>query len=201
MTTKYGTTHIGPRQAARALHASRYANDNGRALNLMVTIDFSTLGIDPSEAGPFFRLIWSSVSRWWSYRRQIGKLTGSFACYAVHEHPEGGPRHVHWFMHVPTDARADIEAAIRKRVEKMSELACLGRALHFLDVEKPGGVAKYTVKGIHPAYAELYYVRAEDQGYIEGRRLTVSRGIGHAARQRTGWKRKRRPSNSVELHP
>lgn len=190
MTTKSGG-QLGPKQVARAFHAVRFANDNGRPLNLLVTIDMTSLGIEADQAGGFFRDAWARLARWWAYQRKKGRPFGPFDAYAVHEHPGGGPRHVHWFMRVPEDARAEIERTITKRLEKMTGLACLGRALHFLDVKKPGGVAKYTLKGVDPRYAAHFHMRAVDQGEIAGRRITISRSIGFAARQRVGWGRKR----------
>lgn len=193
VATKSGTRSIGPKQAARTFHAVRFANDNGLALNLLVTVDFTTLGIDAEEACRFFQQLWARVGRWWAYRRQKDANLGPLACYAVHEHPDGGPRHVHWVLHVPPSYRAAFEAAVIKRAEKLSGLACLGRALHFRTVNTPGTLAKYTLKGVDPAYAEHFHMEAVDQGVIHGRRLAVSRSIGAAARERAGWKRKRAP--------
>lgn len=189
MTTKRGTGVIGPKQTARAFHAVRFANDNGRSLNLLVTIDFSTLGIDDDAAAAVFRDIWGRVGRWWAYQRKKGRSFGPFDCYAVHEHPTGGPRHVHWFVRAPGGGRAELERVVRARVEKVTRLACLGRAIHFLDVKKPGGIAKYTLKGVHPAFAKHFHMEASDQGFIYGRRLTISRSIGAASRERAGWTR------------
>jgi hypothetical protein len=191
MATKWGTRSIGPRQAARAFHAVRFANDNGQSLNLMVTIDFSSLGIEDESASAFFRDTWARFTRWYSYQRTKGRAFGSFDAYAVHEHPEAGPRHVHWVMRVPPNARAEVEDVIRRRIEKTTGLACLGKAVHFIDVIKAGGVAKYTLKGIDPYYAEHFHMTAVDQGQIWGRRITISRSIGYTARQRAGWKRKK----------
>lgn len=191
MATNQGTTAIGPKQAARAFHAVRFANDNGRALNLLITIDLTSLGVSTGEATRTFQNVWSRVSRWWAYQRSKGRAFGPFDCYAVHENPPGGPRHVHWFVRAPAEARAELERVVRARVEKITGLACLGRAIHFLDVEKPGGVAKYTLKGIQPAYAAHFHMEAVDQGVIDGRRLAVSRSIGATARARAGWSRQR----------
>lgn len=195
MTTKSGTSWVGPKQATSVLHATRFANDNGRPLNVMVTIDFSTLGIDPDNASEFFKIVRASVSRWWSYQRQKGTLKGPFTCYAVHEHPAGGPRHVHWVLYVPASHRLAVEAVVRKRVEKYSRLDCLGKAIHFLDVSRAEGVAKYTLKGVHPAYGDHFYIEPYDQGFVTGRRITVSRGIGAAARKQAGWSRTRTHSS------
>ena len=190
MTTKYGAAGIGPRQTAGAFHAVRFANDNGLPLNLMVTIDFTSLGISDENATHFFQDTWGRFTRWYAYQRKKGRAFGSFDGYAVHEHPAGGPRHVHWVMRVPDGARIEVERVIRQRIEKLTGLACLGQAVHFQEVRKAGGIAKYTLKGVQPQYAGHFFMRASDQGVIHGRRITVSRSIGFAARQRAGWKRR-----------
>lgn len=190
MATKYGTSSIGYKQSIRTMHAGRYSDANGRPLNLMVTIDFTSLGVSDDEASPFFRAVWKSFSRWWSYERSKGRLSADFASYAVHEHPREKPRHVHWAMHAPAANRSDIEAAIRKRVEKASGFACLGRAIHFQDRPRPRSAALYDLKGTHPAIAHLLHIRPSDQGFVTGRRLTVSRSIGVSARKRAGWSNK-----------
>ena len=191
MTTKPTTASIGAKQAARAFHAVRFANDNGSPLNLMVTIDFSSLGIDAEEAGALFREVWARFSRWYGYQRSKGREFGTFDAYAVHEHPEGRRRHVHWVMRAPEGTRVEIERVIRNRLEKLTGLDCLGDAVHFKDVGAAGTLAKYTLKGIPPAYAAHFHMRAEPQGEIVGRRLTISRSIGYAARQRAGWTRRK----------
>lgn len=193
MTTKKGSSSIGPKQATRVLHAVRYATSVGRPLNLLVTIDTSTLGIKDQDAGKFIREIWARLTRWWTYQRgKKGRALGDFAAVVVHENPDTGPRHAHWLMHVPEEAREEVERVIRNRIEKLTSLACLGRAVHFNhDVNAPGTLAKYMVKGVDPQYADHFHMEAVDQGVIHGRRMTVSRSIGYTARERAGWKRKR----------
>lgn len=193
MTTISGTPGIGPKQAARAFHAVRFATEQGRQLNLLITIDFTTLGIAEERVSETFRNVWARVSRWWAYQRSKGKAFGPFDCYAVHENPPGGPRHVHWFVRAPLGDHDALCATVRSRLEKLTGLDCLGKALHFLKVDKPGGMAKYTLKGINPAYADHFHMTASDQGFVQGRRLTVSRSIGAAARNRAGWTRRRAP--------
>ena len=132
MTTKRGTHGIGPKQAARAFHAVRFATDQGRQLNLLITIDFTSLGIDERQASQLFKQVWARVSRWWAYQRSKGKLFGPFDCYAVHENPPGGPRHVHWFVRAPTGAKKALEATVQTRLEKLTKMDCLGKALFSL---------------------------------------------------------------------
>lgn len=190
--TKYGTTaKIGRRQAEGAFHAVRYANDNGRAFNLLITINFSDLGISPDEAGAFFRILRQRVTRWWTYERKKSRPFGAFDALAVHEHPEGGPRHVHWFVRAPEGARLELEAIVCNRLQKLTRLDCLGDAIDFTDVTHPGGMAKYVLKGVDPAFADYFHMDAIDQGEIIGRRIFVSRSVGRSARENAGWKRKR----------
>lgn len=190
MTTKWGTTSIGPKQAARGFHAVRFATASGKQMNLLATIDLTTLGINDNDAGTLFRKLWQKTTRWWAYERAKGRQLGSFVAFATHEHPPGGPRHVHWLMHVPPKAANDVQEIISKRLRKMTGIDCLGKALHFQPVRKPGGVAKYMLKGVQPAFASHFHMEAADQGLIVGRRLAVSRSIGATARRNAGWRRK-----------
>ncbi|MGF7156647.1 hypothetical protein [Novosphingobium gossypii] len=160
-----------------------------------MTIDFSSLGVPADGAAELFQNVWQRFTRWYAYQRDAkGRGFGSFDAYAVHEHPENGPRHVHWVMRAPDGARLEIERVIRDRLEKLTRFACLGRALHFQEVGAAGQLAKYTLKGIHPAYAAHFHMWASSQGFISGRRITISRSIGYAARKHAGWKRK--PANN-----
>ena len=190
MATKHQTASIGVAQATSVFHAVRFATEGERALNLLVTVNLSQLGIPEALAGDKFRAVWKSFVRWWNYERSKGKALGTFDAYAVHENPDG-KRHVHWMLHAPDEAKADIIAAIEKRVCKLAEVDCAGTALHFLPVNKPGGVTKYALKGVNPAYASYFHMRARDQGTVSGRRVAISRSIGRAARHRAGWKRKK----------
>ncbi|HXS50112.1 MAG TPA: hypothetical protein VN713_08300 [Sphingomicrobium sp.] len=157
----------------------------------MITIDFSSLGVGITEAGSAFQAVWARVSRWWRYQRKKGRPFGPFDCLAVHEHPEDGPRHVHWLVRAPEGGRAELERIVRARVEKITGITYLGRAVHFLDVDHAGGVAKYALKGVHPAYAAHFHMEASNQGFIYGRRLAISRSIGASARAQAGWTRRK----------
>jgi hypothetical protein len=195
MATKPGTRAIGPKQAARTFHAVRFANDNGRPLNLLISINFDILGIASADATSFFQKLWARVGRWWAYQRQKERPFGPFDYYVIHEHPAGGARNAHVLLRAPNGGREELKTVVRSRLEKMTRLDCLGRAVHCLDVEKAGGVAKYTLKGIQPAFADHFFMKASDQGFIPGRRIAISRSIGHAARRKAGWVRKRRPKS------
>lgn len=197
MATKPRSLSIGPKQAARAFHAVRFANDNGRTMNLLVTINFSELGVDPEEASGFFSGVWARFTRWYAYQRdRKGRAFGKFCAYAVHENPPGGPRHVHWVMHAPEGSQKEIDRVLRNRIGKLTGLDCVGNAVHIREVYGPGQLAKYTMKGIDPAFAGHFHMAAANQGEIAGRRITISRSIGYAARRDAGWVRRRRPRNT-----
>lgn len=197
MATKRTSRSIGPKQASRGFHAVRFSTSRKRPLNLLITIDATTLGIPEKDAGVFLREVWARVSRWWAYQRDVkNRPLGSFDAFMVHENPNQGPRHAHWFIHAPGEARSDIEKIICSRIAKMRGLDDLDRTVHFRDVNSPGGVAKYMLKGIDPAYADHFFTEAHNQGEITGRRMTISRSIGFSAREKAGWKRKTRRGSS-----
>lgn len=190
--TKYATAQIGHRPATNIFHAVRFANDNGRPLNLMVTINFTDLGLSDHEAGDFFRDARARIARWWTYQRSKNRPFGTFDDVAAHAHPPKGRRHVHWLLHVPNGARYEIEAIIENRIKKMLKLDCLGDAVQIKDVTNPGTLAKYILRGTDPQYADYFKMNTSDEGIIYGRRVHASRSIGYAGRARAGWKRKRR---------
>ena len=205
MTTKYGTHSIGRRAAENALHAIRYAGLTGRPINTHVTISFIALGIHDDEAGAVFRKLQISLARWWRYQRkdkgrEIGAPVGVYA----HANPAGS-RHVHWLMHLPADIRADFIAAVNKRLCKIARLDDIGDALHAQEVDQPGGVAKYILRGIDPAYAEYLHIRADNEGTVACRRTGTTRIIGKAARKLAGWNRRKNavdaPNDGITLRP
>lgn len=191
--TKYGTTRIGVKQATNLFHAIRFANDNGRPLNLMATVNLSDLGLSDAEAGDFFRKARARVARWWKYEREKGRSFGSFDDISAHAHPKNGRRHVHWLLHVPNGLRFEIEAIIESRFKKMLKLDCLGDALQIKDVSKAGTLGKYILRGTDPTYADYFKMWTADEGLVIGRRVHASRSISRSGRIAAKWKRKRRP--------
>jgi hypothetical protein len=194
--TKYSTAQIGRKQATNIFHAVRFANDNGRPLNLMVTINLTDLGLSDEKAGDFFRDARARVARWWKYQRDKGRPIGTFDDVAAHAHPPSGRRHVHWLVHVPNGARFEIDAIIESRLRKMLNLDCLGNAVEIKDVGNSGTLAKYILRGTEPAFADYFKMWTSDEGTIIGRRVHASHSISRAGRERAGWKPKRRPRAS-----
>ena len=162
--TKYQTAQIGRKQATNIFHAIRYANDNQRPLNVMVTINLTDLGLSALEAGDFFREARARVARWWVYQRVKNRPFGSFDDVAAHAHPPQGRRHVHWLLHVPNGIRYEVEAVIENRLKKMLNLDCLGNAIEIKDVGNSGTLGKYILRGTDPLYAEYFHMWTADEG-------------------------------------
>lgn len=197
MTTKpqssVGTWQIGRNQAERVLHAVRYATERGRPLNAHVALNFHRLGIPEDAATQIFRTLRAKFARSWRYRDCIGSGLGTLDDVHVHENPFG-KRNVHWALHIPDGRWTWAKDLIERLLQKILQLDDLGDALLMEPAHGPGGLAKYLLKGVEPAYAEYFHIRTpSQQGFISGRgRTGASRSIGKAARDRAGWKRKRR---------
>ncbi|MGA0607899.1 hypothetical protein ACO2Q0_18060 [Phenylobacterium sp. VNQ135] len=192
VTTKCGvaTAFIGRRAAENVLHAIRYAGEVGRPINAHVTINFATLGIGDDAAGAVFRDLQARLSRWWRYERAKGRDLGPLLGVHSHANPAGS-RHVHWMTHLPASIRGEFEAKTARMLRKITGVDDLKDALHVGDVETPGSLAKYILKGIDPAYAGYLHIKPANEGIVSGRRTGASRAISRAARKAAGWKRKK----------
>lgn len=196
--TKPGTRCIGRHPATNIFHAVRFAASRGRPINTMITLSFTDLGLSEAQANDFFRSIRNSLGRRWKREREEkGRNIGTMDDAHAHEHPPAGRRHVHWIMHRPPClSRRELEREITKRVKKGARLDDLGTALHFKhddEVEGPGTLAKYILKGLDPVFGRYFHMRTEDMGWVTGRRTGASRSLGGAARSAAGWDRKVAP--------
>ena len=193
VATKCGTLYVGRRAAENALHAVRYAGEAGRPMNTHVTINFTTLGIDDDAAGTLFRDLQARVSRWWRDQRvRKGRDIGALLGFHTHANPAGS-RHVHWLTHVPAEIAGDFAATVQKRLRKLAGRDDLGDALDIRPVGGPGGVAKYILRGIDPAYAGYLHIEPAHEGLVAGcRRSGVSKAAGRSARKAAGWVRRKR---------
>lgn len=192
-----GTWQIGRNQAERVFHAVRYATERGRPINAHVSLNFHRLGIAEERAGRVFQDLRSKFARSWRYRDQTGAALGTLDDVHAHENPDG-KRNVHWALHIPPGRWKWAIQLIEKLLLKIVGVDDLGDALKIEQANGPGGLAKYILKGIEPEYAGHFHIRdAAPQGFVSGRgRTGTSRSIGKAARDRAGWKRKRRPRGS-----
>lgn len=197
MTTKQesgvGTWQIGRNQAERILHAVRYATERGRPINAHVSLNFHRLGIAEDAAVGVFRNLRARFARSWRYRDRTGASLGTLDDVHVHENPLG-KRNVHWALHIPKGRWHWAKNLIEHLLLKVLGVDDVGDALVIEPAHGPGGLAKYLLKGVEPAYAQYFHISAPSpQGFISGRgRTGASRSIGKAARDKAGWKRKRR---------
>lgn len=195
-----GTWQIGRNQAERILHAVRYATERGRPINTHVSLNFHRLGIPEDAATNVFRALRARFARSWRYRNQVGAALGTLDDVHVHENPLGR-RNVHWALHIPEGRWVWAKGLIERLLLKILGVDDVGDALVIEPAHGPGGLAKYLLKGVEPAYAEYFHISAPSpQGFISGRgRTGASRSIGKAARDNAGWKRKRRSGAASRL--
>lgn len=193
MLTKYGagtTYYIGPKAASNVFHAARFATERGEPLNTMITIDFDAIGVDDDQAGYVFKEVRARVTRWHSYQRKKGVPMGRLPSIHAHANP-AGRRHVHWVVHVAPAIAPTFSTVVADRLCKIiGQVELVPEAVKITSVYAPGGLTKYILKGINPAYADHFHMKAANEGVVFGRRTGVSRAISKAARLADGWKRK-----------
>lgn len=194
-----GTRYIGMKQAAGAFHATRFARDCGQPINLGVVLNWTRLGVEPDYASRIFSELCRRTARRWTYlRKTAAPDLPRLAYISVQENPDGH-RNTHWNVSIPPAYAAEFRRTVAARLRKLVGVASLGRGLRFVRIETAGGYTKYCLKGVLPAGASHFHMRAVDQGFIGGRgRVTVSRTIGRTARKAAGWSRKRRPRPAAD---
>ncbi len=185
--------------ATNAFHAVRFANEEGRGLDLFVTINLSKLGVAADDGCAFISKLRVKMNGAWKYQRDMkGAPLGPFDGLGSHENPDG-KRHVHWMVRVPVSARPWFEVTLTKFLRKMSGVEELGTALEIKPIYAAGTLAKYILKGVSSDYAAYFHMSATDQGVVVGRRTFVSRSLSRTARKAAGWKRKRRPRSPRQV--
>lgn len=197
MTKPEGSGSIGVKPATNVFHAMRFASETGRKPNLLITINFSRLGIDDVAAGPLFSTLRKRAQRAWRYQRdQKGRQLGEFNDAGAHENPDGR-RHVHWLVRIPWRARPWFEGVLKKLLRKLIREDDLGAAFVTTPIRALGGMTKYILKGLSPDWGSYFWTDTSDQGTIRCRRSFASRTLGYAARRRAGWVRKKRPDGNA----
>lgn len=93
--------------------------------------------------------------------------------------------------HLPAGIRGEFVTKTARLLRKIVGVDDLKDALHVGDVETPGSLAKYILKGIDPEYAAYLHIKPANEGFVSGRRTGASRAIGRAARKAAGWQRKK----------
>lgn len=191
---KIQTNSIRYASALTAFYAARFARDQDRHLNTLVTLNFTTLGITDDDAVEFFRQVKARAATWWRYRREKTKSPfyniGPFDWVMVHANPRGSA-HVHWVIRVPQGHQAEFDAMLVNRIKKLAGLEDLKTALNIKPIPKKGvgGVMKYCLRGVNPNDGPRFFLRAANEGTVIGRRVGVSRSLGHSARERANWRK------------
>jgi hypothetical protein len=180
------------RQAAGVFHATRFAGESGQPINYGVVLNWVRLGVDEDHASRLFSELLRRTARRWTYlRKTMTAGPPPLAYVSVQENPDGR-RNTHWNVAVPVAFQAEFRRTVVDRLQKIVSLDSLGRGIKFVKIETPGTYTKYCLKGVLPAGAPHFHMRAVDQGFIGGRgRVQVSRSIGPAARKHAGWQRKK----------
>lgn len=190
---RHRTVHLGYSQTCGGFHATRYAKDRGRPLNLMATINFERLGVAEEEAGELFKLVREKISRAWRYEVACGRSAGTFDHFHVQENP-AGRRNAHWALHIPVGRESWFQSLLVAHFEKLIGRSLPADAVIFKSITTGGNAAKYMLKGVNPQFKEHFFMQdwASDQGIVTGRRFGTSRSLGRTARK-ANWTRKRRP--------
>jgi hypothetical protein len=105
--------HIDRRQATNFFAATRFAEQQGRPLNILVTFNLDHTTCPPERASDAFeKLRDNRFTRWLSYRRSKRPRYGPPTHVWVIENC-GGDTHVHWAVYVPKPLLAAFRAILR----------------------------------------------------------------------------------------
>lgn len=192
-----GTDFIPYRSTLNGLHAVRFCSDTGTPMTHVLTLDLEWVRADDS-GGRVLKELRQRVTRWWRDQRdRKGRDLGSFKGMLVIANP--GYLHGHWLLHLPEEVVADFLAVVVSRLAKITGVSeeRATDACHLKPVGAPGTLAKYVLKGVDPYYADHFHIEAQPEGFVEGRRVSISRAISKTARKRAGWVRKRRGTKTT----
>lgn len=188
------TEYIPYATAINAMHGRRFAEDSlGIDLNNMLTVNWSLVGYLGYEAKCAQMELRKRVSRAWRYRQSKTQFC-DFTYIECLESPNGN-FHAHVLLYVPKGEEEWFLNLVESRVEKLVGQRLPKTMIDLTKVDHSGAVLKYLCKGVSPAYAEHLHLDTSPQGQVIGQRMSSSRAISTTARNRAGWKRKRRFSS------
>ncbi len=188
--TKSSTQHLSRRAITNAFHGERYARAISAPFNLMVTLNFTALVLEGSEAENRFVEIRKRVIRAWKYRQSKSGDLPDLRWVFVHESP-GGKSHVHWLVYVPEDAQEVFRFLVESRAYKVLGQMPPQDSINFMDINNPSKMMKYLAKGVQPMFRDYFHLKnVSDQGLVTSRRVQTSRNVGAAARALAGWSSK-----------
>jgi hypothetical protein len=179
------TRYIDRRQATNFLAAIRFAEQQGRPLNILVTFNLDHTTCPPERVSAAFKeLRKNRFTRWLGYRAGKRPHYGPATYVWVIEN-SGGDTHVHWAVHIPTPLRAAFRAKLRDWLTDMAGvIECEPSAIHAEPIYAALVLGRYMMKGIDPRFARMNYVRPVPQGIVCGKRCGISESLGPAARKR-----------------
>jgi hypothetical protein len=189
-----GTNWVAYEAAQNVLHAVRYCTDRGTPITHMLTVDLSWVAA-PHEPGQVLKELRKRVARWWRDQCQRkGRALGPLMSAVVQANP-GGHHHAHWLQRLLPGMEMEFMGVVIDRLAKIAGVAVsiASDACHLTPTPAPGSLAKYALKGIKPSLADHFHIDGMDEGFVPGRRTSVSRAISRTARKDDGWVRRRRP--------
>lgn len=186
------TRHINRRPAVNLHHATRYCEMIGLPLNRFVTVNFSLTGCnDNHESHTFRKLLAERFAPW--LRRTARNVQGIAPTYVWTMEAGGRQIAAHWLVHVPKDCARAFERKVADWLASLTGGTPDAGAIKVQPIHNVIGLRRYVLKGVDPAWATHLGVRHVDQGIVIGKRSGFSRNLGPCARQRGGYRPKRRP--------
>jgi len=177
--------YLPPRASANLSRAVTFADEIGRPLDTLVTINYGlTYTHDEAMTAAFRRLIKSFFAKW--FTRHQAHHAGADRSPTYVWVAEGRPGHhgVHWLVYLPYDLKPAFERELARWIEKTAGALIDPKAVHVEHAWRPVGAAGYMLKGLRPAHARRYKIEAVFQGEVFGKRCAVSENLGPTAIRR-----------------
>jgi len=184
-----GSRYISGKQATAYLQAMLHDRENGKKLNLAVTLNFSCTNSPAGSASyAMQRLVSDRFGRWFRYQSQKairnGKDPYGPAIYTWVAEAKAG-KHFHWCIYMPEELRKEFEKKLPRWIsDTVGEIKDLDGCINIKDIYGVMGIARYCMKGISPIQAGRRHIRPEEQGIVYGKRVAISRSLGKKARAR-----------------
>ncbi|KLK90511.1 hypothetical protein AA309_25210 [Microvirga vignae] len=166
------------------LDAADFAYAIGYPLNLCIDINWSRTWVGDDPDGRILGRLMELSRKWLKPR-----YCEVFAQIAVRENPDGCPN-THILMHCPPA----VLRGFKEQVRNVLDEECHGlndRAVAFTRVGRGNptlqatmGKLKYLCKGMDPEDAEEFGIDCGPQGWIYGKRASISQDIHRTARKR-----------------
>lgn len=191
------TNHqIGFKAAQALYYAEMQASRTGTPLTHHVTINWSSLGVDPRNAVALFAKVRSQRFANWVRRPPKKSLRlSSVPTYAyVFENTSWDDEHgaddadhnvhVHWAVHVPHGVSTfEFEGMLWQWLDDVAKPTSFTRTALMVQEITQQGVVRYFIKGAGKGTATHFGKKHQPQGAIYGTRSGMSRNLGPKARR------------------